>query len=177
MDILIPAERIASRVGELAERIQADYDGQPVTVVGVLTGCLLFLADLVRRVDLPLQIRLLQASSYRGETTTAGELRLTIDPGLDVRGKSLLVLDDILDTGKTLGQLTRRLREGGAASIRTAVLLRKLGRQEVAFEPDYVGFEIPDVFVVGYGLDYNDHFRHLPYIAGLTDSDLAADAR
>jgi hypoxanthine phosphoribosyltransferase len=172
MDILIPADRIARRVGELALRIQDDYNGQPVTVVGVLTGCLLFLADLIRRVNLPLRVVLLQASSYRGTATTSGELRLTIDPSLDVKGKNLLVLDDILDTGKTLAQLTERLREAGASQIRTAVLLRKLGRQIVTFEPDYVGFEIPDVFVVGYGLDYNDHYRHLPFIAALTDADI-----
>ncbi len=174
MDMLIPADRIAQRVGELAHQIESDYDGQPVTVVGVLTGCLLFLADLIRQIDLPLRIALLQASSYRGETTTTGELRLSVDPGLDVKGKNLLLLDDILDTGKTLAQLTQRLRERGAATIRSAVLLRKIGRQEVVCEPDYVGFEIPDVFVVGYGLDYNDHYRHLPYIAGLTESDLQA---
>lgn len=174
MDILIPSDRIAQRVGELAARIQADYDGQPVTVVGVLTGCLLFLADLVRRIDLPLRIALLQASSYRGTATTSGELRLTIDPSLDVKGKNLLVLDDILDTGKTLAQLTDRLRAAGAVSIRSAVLLRKIGRQVIYFEPDYVGFEIPDVFVVGYGLDYNDLYRHLPYIAGLTEAEIQA---
>jgi len=172
MDILIPAERIAERVGELAKHIQADYEGRPVTVVGVLTGCLLFLADLIRRVDLPIRVVLLQASSYRGNATTSGELRLTIDPTLDVKGRELLVLDDILDTGKTLGQLTRRLRDLGAASVRSGVLLRKIGRQTVEFEPDYVGFEIPDVFVVGYGLDYNDHYRHLPYIGAVTESDL-----
>jgi hypoxanthine phosphoribosyltransferase len=172
MDVLIPAERIARRVDELAKVIEQAYQGQAVTVVGVLTGCLLFLADLIRRIDLPLRVVLLQASSYRGTATTSGELRLTIDPNLDVKGKRLLVLDDILDTGKTLSQLTQRLREAGAAEVKTAVLLRKMGRQVVTFEPDYVGFEIPDVFVVGYGLDYNNHYRHLPFIGGLTDADL-----
>lgn len=172
MDILIPAERIATRVSELAKQIEADCQGKPIVVVGVLTGCLLFLSDLIRQMDLPLRVVLLQASSYRGTATTSGELRLTIDPNLDVKGRDLLILDDILDTGKTLGQLTQRLRAEGAASIRTAVLLRKIGRQVVEFEPDYTGFEIPDVFVVGYGLDYNDHYRHLPYIAGLAESDL-----
>jgi hypoxanthine phosphoribosyltransferase len=171
MKILISAERIQVRVGELAQQIAADYQGRPITIVGVLTGCLMFLSDLVRRLDLPIRISLLQASSYRGATTTAGELY--IHPGFlqDVRGRDVLLLDDILDTGQTLGKLSDQLRQQGAASVRTAVLVRKIGRQTFPMEPDYYGFDIPDVFVVGYGLDYNDEYRHLPYIGVMEASD------
>ncbi len=167
MQILISAERLQQRVAEVAAAVAHDYHDRPVTIIGVLTGCLMFLADLVRHLDLPLRIGLLQASSYRGETTTPGELRITPSLLLDVRGRHVLLLDDILDTGQTLGQVVQHVRDQGALSVRVAVLLRKLGRQRVPLEPDYCGFEIPDAFVVGYGLDYNDEYRHLPYVAVL----------
>jgi hypoxanthine phosphoribosyltransferase len=127
----------------------------------------MFLADLVRHLDMPLRIGLIQASSYRGDATSPGELR--VDPGLlpDVRGRHVLLLDDILDTGQTLDHLVRHVRGLGCASLRVGVLLRKAGRQRVALEPDYCGFDIPDAFVVGYGLDFNDEYRHLPHIAVL----------
>jgi hypoxanthine phosphoribosyltransferase len=176
MQILLPADQIQKRVSELARQIATDYQGQPVTIVGVLTGCLMFLADLVRQLDLPLRIDFIQADSYRGPTTTPGELH--IHPGLapDVRGRHVLLLDDILDTGKTLVQVRNHLNGLGAASLRTSVLLRKRGRQEVPVEPDYCGFEIPNAFVVGYGLDYNDEYRHLPYIAVLPDDQMPPEA-
>jgi hypoxanthine phosphoribosyltransferase len=177
MQILLPAERIQHRVGELAQQIAADYHGRSVTIVGVLTGCLMFLADLVRQLDLSLRIDFIQASSYRGSSTTPGELH--IHPGLapDVRGRHVLLLDDILDTGRTLVHLRSHLQDLGVASLRTCVLLRKRGRQVVAIEPDYCGFEIPDAFVVGYGLDYNDEYRHLPYIAVLPNEPPRQETR
>jgi hypoxanthine phosphoribosyltransferase len=167
MEILIPAERIQHRVIELGRQIAADYHGRPVTIVGVLTGCLIFLADLVRQMDLPLRIGLIQASSYRGEATTPGELRVGPELAPDVKGRHVLLLDDILDTGQTMSRLVRHFRDLGAASVAVVVLLRKRDRLRVPLEPEYVGFDIPDAFVVGYGLDYNDEHRHLPYIAVL----------
>ena len=168
MEILIPADRIQNRIDELGREIAAAYpDHEPVTIIGVLTGCLVFLADLIRRLDLPLKIALLQASSYRGETTTPGELKVLPDLLPDLGGRHVLLLDDILDTGQTLSRVTEKLKAMGPRSVRVAVLLRKIGRQQVAFEPDFCGFEIPNAFVVGYGLDYNDEYRHLPYIAVL----------
>jgi len=169
MRVLIPAEQIQTRVAELAQQIARDYRDRPLTIVGVLTGSLMFLADLVRHLDLHLRIGLIQTSSYRGETTTPGDL--TIGPELlpDVRGRHVLLLDDILDTGQTLSQLVEHLNRLGVASLRTGVLLRKQGRQQVTLEPDYTGFDIPDAFVVGYGLDYNDEYRHLPYVAVLKE--------
>jgi hypoxanthine phosphoribosyltransferase len=167
MDILIPAERIRERIDEMAGQIVRDYQGRSLTIVGVLTGCLIFLADLVRRLDLPLRIHLIQASSYRGDATLPGELRLNLDMLPELQGRHVLLLDDILDTGQTLSALCLDLGQRGLASLRVAVLLRKLGRQRVPFEPDYCGFEIPDAFVVGYGLDHHDEYRHLPHIAVL----------
>jgi hypoxanthine phosphoribosyltransferase len=169
MKILLSADDIQRRVAAMAQQIVGDYRGQPVTIVGVLTGCLMFLADLVRHLDLPLRIALLQASSYRGETTAPGELRIQPELLPDLRGRHVLLLDDILDTGQTLGHLRRHLHELGVASLRIGVLLRKQGRQREPVEVDYCGFDIPDAFIVGYGLDYNDEYRHLPYIAILSD--------
>jgi hypoxanthine phosphoribosyltransferase len=170
MDVLIPADRIRERVDELGAEITTDFDGKPIMVVGVLTGCLVFLADLIRRLNHPTHIALLQASSYRGTATTAGELHIRGELLPDLAGQHILLLDDILDTGRTISKLVEYLKTKGAASVRTCVLLRKIGRQQVAFEPDYVGFPIPDKFVIGYGLDYNDLYRHLPFIAVLPDS-------
>jgi hypoxanthine phosphoribosyltransferase len=167
MRVLISEEQIKQRVDEVAAEILRVYGHQPVTIVGVLTGCLVFLADLIRRLDMPLRIALVQASSYRGTATTSGELHVQDDLLPDLRGRHILLIDDILDTGKTLRHLVDHLESLGTASVRVAVLLRKLGRQVVALEPDFTGFSIPDEFVIGYGLDYDDEYRNLPYIGVL----------
>ncbi len=168
MKVLITAEQIQQRVDEMAREIATVYQPhEPVTIVGVLTGSLIFLADLIRRLDLPLRITLVQASSYRGATTNPGELRILPEMLLDLKDRHVLLLDDILDTGQTISKLADKLREMGPRSLRVAVLLRKLGRQQVPFEPDFCGFKIPDEFVIGYGLDYNDEYRHLPFIGVL----------
>ena len=164
MEVLITADRIQTRVDELAAEIVRTYDGKPVTVVGILTGCLMFTADLIRRIDLPIRVAFITASSYRGETFVAGRLEIHDELLPDIAGKHILLLDDILDTGKTLTRVVAHLIDRGAASVKVSVLLRKLGRQEVPFEPDFVGFTFPDKFVVGYGLDFNDEHRHLPFV-------------
>src|SRR5437016_13585584 len=128
-EVLISADQIQHRVDELARQIMHDYHGRKLTLVGVLTGSLLFLADLMRRLDLPLRIALIQASSYRGAVTRPGALHVQSDLLPDLRGRHILILDDILDTGQTLAYLTRHLRHLGVASVRVAVLLRKVGRQ------------------------------------------------
>ena len=176
MEVLLTADQIHARVGELAADIRRQYAGQPFTVVGILTGSLVFLADLIRRIELPLQIGLIAASSYRGTATTAGTLVVQESLLPDVAGRHLLLMDDILDTGRTISTLVEHMHHRGAASVRTCVLLRKIGRQQVAFEPDYTGFAIPDKFVVGYGLDFNDDYRHLPFIGALPDPATAAHA-
>jgi hypoxanthine phosphoribosyltransferase len=167
MRVLIPEDQIRRRVDEVADEIARAYADQPLTIVGVLTGCLVFLADLIRRLDLPLKIALVQASSYRGASTTPGELHVQDELLPDLKGRHILLIDDILDTGRTLNHMLHHLRGLGTASVRTAVLLRKEGRQEVPIEPDFIGFTIPNAFVVGYGLDYDDEYRNLPFIGVL----------
>lgn len=167
MQILISEDDIRRRVEDLGRQIADDYDGRPLTVVGILTGSLVLLADLIRQIKIPLRVGLLQASSYKGATTVSGQLILNDSFRPDVNGRDVLLIDDILDTGQTLARLVEQVRGLGASTVRTAVLLRKQGRQTVAFEPDYVGFSIPDAFVIGYGLDFDDDYRHLPYIGVL----------
>jgi hypoxanthine phosphoribosyltransferase len=167
MKVLIPEDQIRARVAALGAQIEADYAGKPLTIVAILTGSLIFLADLIRQIGLPLRVALLQASSYKGATTRAGVLVINEAFAPDVSGRDVLLLDDILDTGHTLSILVERMKDRGANSVRTVVLLRKLGRQEVRMEPDYCGFTIPDEFVIGYGLDYDDDYRHLPFVGVL----------
>ena len=172
MKTLLTKEQLHEGVVRIAGAITACYEGRPLTVIGVLTGSVVIVADLIRLIDLPVRIGMIAASSYRGATTTRGEL--TIDDGLmiDIEGRDVLLVDDIFDTGHTLVQVLDKMRTYDPASLRSAVLLRKHGRQEVDFEPDFVGFDIPDEFVVGYGLDYNDMYRNLPELAVLEAGDL-----
>jgi hypoxanthine phosphoribosyltransferase len=173
MNVVLTTEQIHRRVGELGRQIAQDHRGQPVTIVGVMTGSLFFLADLVRAMDIPVRIGLVRASSYRGDATTPGELHIGAELVPDVRGRHVLLLDDILDTGNTVHRLIDHLARLDPLSVKVVVLLRKLGRQVIEIEPDYTGFEIPEAFVVGYGLDWNDEYRHLPYIAELSSASRA----
>ncbi|VTS00696.1 hypoxanthine phosphoribosyltransferase [Tuwongella immobilis] len=167
MKVLISADAIQQRIDAVAKEITATYQGEPVTIVGVLTGCVVFVADLIRRLDLPVKIAFIQASSYRGTATSPGSLVVKAELLPDLRGRNVLLIDDILDTGQTLSYVVEHLQSMQPASVRVAVLMRKLGRQKVHLEPDFTGFEIPDEFVVGYGLDYNDEYRNLPFIGVL----------
>ncbi|MBM4069168.1 MAG: hypoxanthine phosphoribosyltransferase [Planctomycetes bacterium] len=167
MKVLISSEEIQQRVAELAARIVGDYAEEPITIVGVLTGSLMFLADLVRRLESPVRIGLIQASSYRGTATEPGQLEIGPELLPDLRGRHVLLLDDILDTGQTLSYLVEHVKRLEPASLKVAVLLRKMGRQITPLQPDYCGFEIPDRFVVGYGLDFNDQYRNLPFVGVL----------
>ncbi|MFM7055521.1 MAG: hypoxanthine phosphoribosyltransferase [Planctomycetota bacterium] len=176
MRVLITEERIDQRVRELGAEISADYAGRPLTVLGVLTGSIILLADLIRATSVPLRVALISASSYGGTRTTPGELRINSSLVPDLRGRDVLVLDDIFDTGHTMQGLLQALKAHSPASLRTAVLLWKSARTEVSFAPDYYGFRIPDEFVVGYGLDYNDEYRQLPYI-GVLNSDAGVNGQ
>jgi len=171
MRVLISEIEISRRIQELGKELSEAYRGRPLTVVGVLSGSLLFLADLMRQIDVPHQVGFLQASSYR-TGVKAGELTVNQDYFPDVAGRDVLLIDDIFDTGRTLETLLRLLRNAAPRSLRSAVLLWKQGTQSVDWTPDYVGFKIPDEFVVGYGLDYLQDYRHLPHIAVLEPSDL-----
>lgn len=165
--LLLDADAIQRRVGELASRIAADFAGQTVTVVAVMDGGLFFVADLLRKIDLPVRLHTLSASSYHGGVQTSGEVRLPWPPDLSVKGEHVLLLDDILDTGLTLAAVRDRLCAQAPASLRIGVLLSKKRRRVRELAVDYVGFEIEDEFVVGYGMDYQGRFRNLPCIGVL----------
>lgn len=175
MQRLIEASQIEERVAELGRQIGEEYRGRPLTVIGVLTGGMVLLSDLIRRIELPLRVGLIYASSYRGRATIAGSLSIDASTLPDVGGRHVLLVDDIFDTGRTLSAIVAELDglpiDRRPASVRVAALLWKEVRREVEWTPHYVGFKIPDLFVVGYGLDYNDEHRHLPYIASLDADD------
>jgi hypoxanthine phosphoribosyltransferase len=174
MRILLTKDKLHEGVQRLATEIADCYEGKQLTIVGVLTGSIVMLADLIRLIDLPMRVGVIQASSYRGATTEPGDLTINDNLLLDVSGRDVLLVDDIFDTGHTLVQVVERMRRLGPSSIRSAVLLVKEGRQEVKATPDFAGFRIPDEFVVGYGLDYNDMYRNLPYVAALDPDDIEA---
>jgi hypoxanthine phosphoribosyltransferase len=167
--ILYHESTILSRLDELACGITDDYRGKEVTVVAILNGSFIFMADLLRRIPIQLQVDCLSVSSYHGLKTT-GRLSFRQTRLADLRGRHVLILDDILDSGLTLQTIQKRLvSKSGALSIRICVLLRKKIDQPRLVEADYVGFEIPNEFVVGYGLDYNERYRNLPFIGILND--------
>jgi hypoxanthine phosphoribosyltransferase len=170
MRVLVSAEQIQSSIDRLAVEIREREGSRPLTVIAVLTGSIIFLADLIRKLDMPLRVGVLQARSYMG--TERGSLIINAEMLPEVAGRDVLVIDDIFDTGHTLAQVLAMLRDLGPKSISTAVLVLKQGKQQVTMRPDYVGFEIPDVFVVGYGLDYNDAYRNLPFLAALEPEDI-----
>jgi hypoxanthine phosphoribosyltransferase len=151
--VLLNQQQLHQGVGRLAAEIKRNYESRPLTII-----------------EMPLRVGVVQTSSYRG--TQRGQLAINSEMMLDITDREVLLIDDIFDTGHTLGEVIQLMRDLGPASLRSAVLLRKSGRQLVKFEPDFVAFEIPDEFVVGYGLDYNDEYRNLPYLAALESADL-----
>lgn len=171
MKTLLSEEEISRGVARMSAEIAQTYGDQPLTIVGVLTGSVVLLADVIRQLSMPLRVGVVQASSYRG-TTRRGPLVINSDLMPGIANHDVLVLDDIFDTGNTLVELLSLMDKLGPKSIRAAVLLRKVGQQEVDLEPDFVGFDIPNEFVVGYGLDYQDEYRNLPYVACLEPNDL-----
>lgn len=168
--IMIPAAEIQQRVQELAELVSAEYADRDLTLLGVMTGSLMFLADFMRHLHVPHQVGIIQASSYVGQVTTPGKLKVNLDFLPYLADRHVLLIDDILDTGQTLIKLQEKVKVLQPASIQTATLLWKKSRTTHAVKPDYFGFEIEDRFVVGYGLDYNDDYRHLPDICELTEA-------
>ncbi|MDM8005601.1 MAG: hypoxanthine phosphoribosyltransferase [Phycisphaerae bacterium] len=170
--ILIPREEIARRVRELGEQIACTYERENdagITVVTILSGALIFVADLMRQLPLKMKVGLIMVSSYAGPRTSPGEPKVIHGLNTDVAGRHVLLVDDILDTGGTLRMVRRRLEEAGARSIRTCVLLRKPAKAPPDVQADFIGFDIEDAFVVGYGLDFDDQYRNLPDIAVLRE--------
>jgi hypoxanthine phosphoribosyltransferase len=168
--VLISKDQIARRITQLAEEIRTHYDGREnseLVIVAIMTGSLVFLADLIRQLPLPIRLALMIVSNYPGTATQARGVQIRYDIQENIANKDVLVVDDIFDTGQTLSAVIDLLKERAARSVRTCVLLKKLTAGHENIEPDFVGFEIPDKFVVGYGLDYNNLFRNCPEIAVL----------
>ncbi|NPV59662.1 MAG: hypoxanthine phosphoribosyltransferase [Actinobacteria bacterium] len=169
--VLISAEEIGRRTEELAREISEDYAGRDLVMVGVLKGAFVFLADLARRVRIPLEIDFVAVSSYGSDTESSGVVRIMKDLDLDIAGKDVLLVEDIVDTGLTLKYLVGLLKERGPASVEICALLNKPEARKVDLEVKYSGFDVPPLFVVGYGLDYAERFRQLPYVGVLEDQE------
>ena len=167
--ILFSKEVIEGRVRELAEQISSDYAGKELVIVGVLNGAFIFMADLIRGLDVPCRVDFVRLASYGCRSISSGEVRITKDLETSIAGRDVLIVEDIVDTGLTLSRLVEVLRERRPASLRVCAFLDKRERRRVPFAADYVGFSIPDRFVVGYGLDYNEKFRFLPDVCVLVD--------
>lgn len=164
LEVLISSESIQERIRELGADIARDYADKNPLMIGVLKGACTFLSDLMRAADIPLAVEFMAISSYGAEMRTSGEVRILKDLDVAIEGRHILVVEDIVDTGLTLSYLLANLKSRGAASVKLAALLDKFERREKQVPIDYLGFKIPDKFVVGYGLDFAERYRNLPYI-------------
>jgi len=173
LEVLIPTEKIRERISELGAEIARDYAGRNPLLIGVLKGACLFLSDLMRAADIPLNVEFIAISSYGAEMRTSGEVRILKDLDVAIEGRHILVVEDIVDTGLTLSYLLANLKSRGAESVKLAALLDKYERREKEVAIDYLGFRIPDKFVVGYGLDFAERYRNLPFIAVLKNPEEA----
>jgi len=162
--ILISEEEIAKRVKELGVQLTEEYKGKELMVVGILKGCMLFLSDLVRAIDLPLTMDFMVVSSYGNATKSSGVVRIIKDLEREIEGKDVLIVEDIVDTGLTLSYLIENLKTRNPNSVKVCSLLDKPERRKVHVDIEYIGFEIPDEFVIGYGLDYAEVYRNLPFV-------------
>ena len=163
-EILFTEEQLKNRVGEIARQIESDYAGKEVMFIGILRGSFVFMADLCRAVELPCTLDFMSVSSYGSGTTSSGQIQIIKDLSEDITGRHVIVVEDILDSGNTLSYLLNILEHRRPASVRLCALLDKPERRVKPVELHYCGFTIPDAFVVGYGLDYDQHYRNLPYI-------------
>ena len=174
LEVLIPAEEIQNRIRELGAEIARDYSGRNPLLIGVLKGAFLFLSDLMRAANIPLNVEFMAISRYGAEMHSSGEVRILKDLDVAIEGRDILVVEDIVDTGLTLSYLLANLKSRGAASVKLAALLDKYERRQKEVPIDYLGFKIPNKFVVGYGLDFAERYRNLPFIAVLKNPDGAS---
>ncbi len=163
-EILFNRREIAEKVEQLGQRITADYKGRPLVLIGVLNGAFIFLADLARAIELPVEIDFIRVASYGDATTTSGTIRLTKPPEIDLTGKDILLVEDIVDTGTTLAWLRQYFKEHHVESVKICALIDKKERRASEVVVDYRGFEVQKGFLVGYGLDHGERFRNLPSI-------------
>jgi hypoxanthine phosphoribosyltransferase len=171
LEVLISELRIQARIKELGAEITRDYAGRNPLLIGVLKGACFFLSDLLRAIDTRLSIEFMAISSYGSSTRTSGEVRIMKDLDVPIEGRDILVVEDIVDTGLTLSYLLSNLESRGAASVKLVALLDKFERRQKEVKIDYLGFQIPDEFVVGYGLDFAERYRNLPFIAVLKNTE------
>ena len=169
-EILIDEEALQRRIGELGEEISADYAGRDLLLIGVLKGAVFFMADLMRRLTVPCEIDFMAISSYGGQTDTSGVVRILKDLDMNIDGRDVLVVEDIIDSGLTLSYLMRNLRSRQPQTLEICALMTKPSRREIDVPVRYVGFEIPNRFVIGYGLDFGERYRNLPYVGVLKPS-------
>ncbi len=168
--VLITETEIKQKICELAQNLAVDYEHKSLNIVGVLNGSLIFLSDLIRQIPFPVKINTIMAKAYVGTSTTPKtEVDIVNNISMDIKNEHVLILDDILDTGKTLSRIVRIVKEYNPISIKVCVLLNKAVMRDIKIEPDYCCFEVEDKFVVGYGLDFDNKYRNLPYIAELGD--------
>lgn len=160
---LLTREEVEKRIKELAKEIEKDYCGKDLLVIGLLKGSIMFMSDLIKEMDLPVMIDFMSVSSYSG-TISTGVINVLKDTDISVKDKDVLIVEDIIDTGLTLSHVKKLLEDRGAKSLKICTLLDKPSRRTIEMKGDYVGFKIPDEFVVGYGLDYDQHHRNLPYV-------------
>ncbi len=166
-EILISEQQIADRVWQLAEDINRDYQGKTLVMVGILKGSVPFMADLLRLITADVRIDFMAVSSYGGGTESSGRVQLHKDMEIDIGGADVLIIEDIVDTGLTLDTLKKMLATRNPNSVKICTLLNKPSRREADITPDYIGFDIPDEFVIGYGLDFDEQYRNLPFIGVL----------
>jgi hypoxanthine phosphoribosyltransferase len=172
-EVLIDEPTLQTRIAELGEEISSDYAGKDLLLVGVLKGAVFFMADLMRSLTVPCEVDFMAISSYGAETDSSGVVRILKDLDIPLQGRDVLIVEDIIDSGLTLSYLMRNLRARDPASLEVCALLTKPGRREIEVPVKYVGFEIPNRFVVGYGLDYAERYRNLRYV-GVLNENLAA---
>jgi hypoxanthine phosphoribosyltransferase len=166
-ELLIPREAIKKRVKELARQISSDYEGKEPILIGILNGVIFFFADLMREISIPTRMDFIRAASYGSEMESSGSIRLTKDVEMPVKGKPVLLVEDIVDTGLTLTHIVKNLESKGTESLRICALIDKLERRNIDVSIDYCGFKINEGFLVGYGLDYDEKYRYLPDICVL----------
>ena len=168
-EVLFSEEQLRSKIAELGAAITADYQGKELLMVSILKGSVMVMADLMRAIDLPLQIDFMNVSSYGASTETKGSVKILKDLDVDIKGKDLLIVEDILDSGVTLHNLINLHRQREPKSIEICTLFSKPARRQVEVDAKYVGYEIPDAFIVGYGLDFDEKYRNVPYVGVLKE--------
>jgi len=174
-EILIDKDTLAARVAELGAEVSADYEGRDLLLIGVLKGAVFFMADLMRHLTVPCEVDFMAISSYGDSTDSSGIVRILKDLDINIEGRDVLVVEDIIDSGLTLSYLMRNLESREPASLEVCALLTKPERREIDVPVRYVGFEIPNRFVVGYGLDFGERYRNLPYVAVLSEDLIPTD--